>query len=50
MPNLNLKSTEETHSDFDKLKSKRKKTEDFDSYYFNVVEEFSKKFKLNKYR
>lgn len=42
VPGLNLKSTEETHKDFEALKRNRKnnqKREDFDAYYFNIVEE-----------
>jgi isoleucyl-tRNA synthetase len=45
VPKLNLKDTEETHEDFEKLKKKRNKKgkldEEIDSYYINIVEELN---------
>ena len=45
VPGLNLKSTEETHKDHQELMRGRKKgggkQEDFDAYYFNIVEEIN---------
>lgn len=38
-PALNLKTTEETHKDFEALKAKKGAAEDVDAYYFNLVEE-----------
>lgn len=40
VPTLNLKTSEETHKDFEKLKS-TKAGEDVDSYYYNIVEEIN---------
>lgn len=43
VPQLNLKSTEETHQDFERLQSRSvAHKRDFDAYYVNLVEEFSK--------
>lgn len=40
VPALNLKTTEETHQDLERLKAKRGAPgEDVDAYYFNIVEE-----------
>ena len=42
VPPLNLKSTEETHEELERLKRGRKRAaEDIDSYYFNIVEEIN---------
>jgi hypothetical protein len=38
IPPLNLKTTEETHKDFEKLKGKERDEVDI-PYYYNVVEE-----------
>jgi hypothetical protein len=43
VPQLNLKTTEETHDYFMKLNKRSvAKKMDFDAYYINIVEEFSK--------
>jgi len=45
VPQLNLKTTEETHKDMEALKARRNRNrgmhEDFDAYYINLVEEIN---------
>jgi isoleucyl-tRNA synthetase len=44
VPKLNLKNTEETHKDKETLLMANKTgmiTEDFEAYYFNIVEEIN---------
>jgi hypothetical protein len=43
VPGLNLKTTEETHRDMERLKKNKGKIQgDFEAYYINLVEEISK--------
>ena len=41
VPSLNLKTTEQTHHDHELLKKQRLNKDDYDAYYFNIVEEIS---------
>lgn len=41
VPSLNLKTTEQTHHDHEFLKKQKLHKDDYDAYYFNIVEEIS---------
>lgn len=40
-PKLNLKDSEEAHTDFEKMKNKEAKQEDLGAYYINILEELN---------